>query len=136
MTTAAQPNPAPAPSPAPKLYVAKDMFGGPDYVVEQGGARRAPSTRSGTRILTREEYDQLMKRKWLSVRDTAAVLGVSDQAVYNYIDDGQLKAFVKSLNVNDPHPYYNIPTEQLAGFIESRHVGARILEPAKPKATP
>ncbi len=118
MTPATQPNPPPATTP---VWIAKDMFGGKDYVVAPG-ARRGPRTSGPSRKLTREEYDQMMRRKWLSAWDTAAVIGCSDEHVYHLIEQGELVA----TNIAMPgtgRGSYRIDTAHIQKFLDRRIVG-------------
>lgn len=120
-------SPATPPTPKP-VYRAPDLFGGPDYVIDPSQPARRPiqRTRSGTRILTAEEWDQFMRRKWLGVADAAAVLGVSDEQVYHWLQDGELEAMVKSRAVGADRNYYNIETSVIRAFIERRKLSATV----------
>lgn len=77
-------------------------------------------TASGTRILTADERDALMRRAWLGVKEAAAVAGVSDQQIYNWINDGTIVASLKSRVPGTDREHYNIDGRELAKFLASR----------------
>ncbi len=117
-----------SPAPLKPVYRAPDMFGGPDHIIDpnQPARRPIPRTRSGTRILSAEEWDQFMRRKWLGVADAAAVLGVSDEQVYHWLQDGELEAMVKSRQVGPERNYYNIETAEIRRFLDARKLSATV----------
>ena len=120
---------AAAPPPPPrKGLVQTEIFpqGQADFGVAPDGwkpYRNSPQlkTRSGMRILSDVEFDAYMRRNWLGVQETAAVLSVSDQQVYNLIADGSLKATHIG---RDPQAaerkHYRILTAEVRAFLAAR----------------
>ncbi len=131
MLPAAQPNPAPVPPSSPQLWVAKDLFGGPDYVVRDG-VRRGSRSRGPRPALSKEEWDRLMARKWLGAWDAGSVIGCSDEHIYHLIECGELRATNLALPNNSGRGCYRIDTAEIRRFLERRQVG---MTESQPKAT-